>query len=41
MARPTAGGKGTRTTLVPLPHTPPHPMAVLFAQVADVHAGGL
>ena len=32
-------GSGTRTTLVPLPHTQ-DPVAVFFAQVGDVSAGG-
>ena len=39
MARPTAGGSGTKTTLVPLPH-PQDPVAVFLAQVGDVGAGG-
>ena len=33
MARSAAGGSGTRTTLVPLPHTQ-HPVAVLLAEIA-------
>src|SRR5262245_47471663 len=41
MALPTAGGSGIRTTLVPLPHTRSTPVAVLFAEVGDVRAGGL
>jgi hypothetical protein len=40
MARPTAGGSGTRTILVPLPHAQ-HPVAVLLAEVGDVRARGL
>jgi hypothetical protein len=39
MARPTAGGSGTRTTLVPLPHTQ-DPVAVLLAEIGDVRASG-
>src|ERR1700733_2533167 len=39
MARPTAGGSGISATLVPLPHTQ-HPVAVLFAKVGDICAGG-
>ena len=40
MARATAGGNGTRTALVPLPHTRSTPVVVLFAEVGDVGAGG-
>jgi hypothetical protein len=40
MARPTAGGSGIRTILVPLPHTRSTPVAVLFTQVGYVCAGG-
>ena len=39
MARPTAGGSGTRTVLVPGQH-PEYRVAVYFAQVGDVGAGG-
>src|SRR5437868_8251567 len=40
IARPTAGGSGTKTTLLPLPHTQ-HPVTVLLAEIGDVRAGGL
>jgi hypothetical protein len=40
MARPTAGGSGTRTILVPFAAYPQHPVAVFFAEVGDVGAGG-
>ena len=40
MARPAAGGSGTRTTLVPLPHTRSTRMVVFFADVGDAGAGG-
>jgi hypothetical protein len=40
MARPTAGGSGTRTILAPLPHTRQHPVAVFLAEVGDIRAGG-
>jgi hypothetical protein len=39
-ARPTAGGSGTRTILVPLPH-PQDPVAMLLSEVGDVRSGGL
>ena len=39
MARPTAGGSGTSTTLPPA--DPQDPVPVFLAQVADVRAGGL
>jgi hypothetical protein len=41
MARPTAGGSGTRTTLVPRAAHAQHPVAVLLTQAGDVRAGGL
>lgn len=41
IARPTAGGSGTSTTLLPLPTTRSRRVAVLLAEVADVGAGGL
>jgi hypothetical protein len=37
--RPAAGGSGTRTILVPLPHAR-HPVGVFLAGVADVGGGG-
>jgi hypothetical protein len=40
MVRPTAGGSGIKTTLVPLPHTRSTRWAVFFAEVGDVGAGG-
>jgi hypothetical protein len=39
MARPTAGGSGTSTTLVPLPHTR-STQFVFLAEAGDVRAGG-
>jgi hypothetical protein len=41
IARPTAGGNGTRTILVPLPTTSSTPVAVLLAEVGDVGGAGL
>ena len=38
IARPTAGGSGISTILVPLPHTQ-DPAAVPFAEVGDVGPG--
>ncbi len=38
--RPTAGWSGASTTLVPFPHIPQHPVAVLFAEVAYLRASG-
>ena len=40
MARPTAGGSGTRTTLPPLPQIRSTRVAVFFAKITDVGAGG-
>ena len=40
IARPTAGCSGASTTLVPFPHIPQHPVAVLFAEVAYLRASG-
>jgi hypothetical protein len=39
MARLTAGGSGTRTTLLPAAYAQ-HPVAVFFAQVGDVRSAG-
>ncbi len=41
MARATAGGSGTRTTLSALAAHSQDPVAVLLAEVLDVGAGGL
>ena len=41
MARPTAGGSGTRAILSPLPWTREDAVAVYLAEVVDVGAGGL
>jgi len=40
MARPTAGGRGTRTTLEPLPHTRNTRCPCFSPQVANVRTGG-
>jgi hypothetical protein len=40
MARPTAGGSGTRTTPGALAAHAQDPVAVLLAEVGDVGAGG-
>ena len=39
MARPTAGGSGTKTTLPPLPHRK-DTVTVFYTQVANAGAGG-
>src|SRR5690348_4897885 len=39
MARPTAGGSGTRTTSVPLPHTRRTRWLVFLAEIGDVRGG--
>jgi len=41
MARPTAGGSGTRTIFGALAAHAQDPVAVLVAEVGDVRAGGL